>query len=348
MEDKEVVLSVRDLNVKFTLRGQILHAIRDISLDVYQGESLAIVGESGSGKSVFVKCAMGLLDANGYIDGGSILYNGMDLTKFQTDKDWLKIRGKEIAMVFQDPMTSLNPLKTIGKQIQEAVELHQGLKGKDAYQAVLEVLRDVGIDDPDRRYKQYPHEFSGGMRQRVVIAIAVACRPKILICDEPTTALDVTIQAQILELIKAMQKKYNLTTIYITHDLGVVANVADRIAVMYAGDIVELGTCDEVFYDPRHPYTWALLSSLPQLGTKDEPLYSIQGTPPNLFHEVKGDAFAPRNPKALKIDFVERPPFFEVTPTHYARTWLMDPRAPKVEPPEHVRILREKGVNRVD
>ncbi len=348
MEDKEVVLSVRDLNVKFTLRGQILHAIRGISLDVYQGESLAIVGESGSGKSVFVKCAMGLLDANGYIDGGSILYNGMDLTKFQTDKDWLKIRGKEIAMVFQDPMTSLNPLKTIGRQIQEAVELHQGLKGKDAYQAVLEVLSDVGIDDPERRYKQYPHEFSGGMRQRVVIAIAVACRPKILICDEPTTALDVTIQAQILELIKAMQKKYNLTTIYITHDLGVVANVADRIAVMYAGDIVELGTCDEVFYDPRHPYTWALLSSLPQLGTKDEPLYSIQGTPPNLFHEVKGDAFAPRNPKALKIDFVERPPFFEVTPTHYARTWLMDSRAPKVEPPEHVRILREKGVNRVD
>ena len=347
MEDKKVVLSVKDLNVKFTLRGQVLHAIRGISLDVYQGESLAIVGESGSGKSVFVKCAMGLLDANGYIDGGSILYNGMDLTKFQTDKDWLKIRGKEIAMVFQDPMTSLNPLKTIGKQIQEAVELHQGLKGKDAYKAVLEVLSDVGIDDPERRYKQYPHEFSGGMRQRVVIAIAVACRPKILICDEPTTALDVTIQAQILELIKAMQKKYDLTTIYITHDLGVVANVADRIAVMYAGDIVELGTCDEVFYDPRHPYTWALLSSLPQLGTKDEPLYSIQGTPPNLFHEVKGDTFAPRNPKALKIDFVERPPFFEVTPTHYARTWLMDPRAPKVEPPEHVRILREKGVNRV-
>ena len=347
MEDKKVVLSVKDLNVKFTLRGQILHAIRGISLDVYQGESLAIVGESGSGKSVFVKCAMGLLDANGYIDGGSILYNGMDLTKFQTDKDWLKIRGKEIAMVFQDPMTSLNPLKTIGKQIQEAVELHQGLKGGDAYKAVLEVLSDVGIDDPERRYKQYPHEFSGGMRQRVVIAIAVACRPKILICDEPTTALDVTIQAQILELIKAMQKKYDLTTIYITHDLGVVANVADRIAVMYAGDIVELGTCDEVFYDPRHPYTWALLSSLPQLGTKDEPLYSIQGTPPNLFHEVKGDAFAPRNPKALKIDFVERPPFFDVTPTHYARTWLMDPRAPKVEPPEHVRILREKGVNRV-
>ena len=347
MDEKNVILSVRDLNVKFTLRGQVLHAIRGVSLDVHQGESLAIVGESGSGKSVFVKCAMGLLDANGFIDSGAILYNGMDLTKFRTDKDWQKIRGREIAMVFQDPMTSLNPLKTIGKQIQEAVELHQGLRGKAAYEAVLEVLTDVGIDDPQRRYKQYPHEFSGGMRQRVVIAIAVACRPRILICDEPTTALDVTIQAQILELIKAMQKKYDLTTIYITHDLGVVANVADRIAVMYAGDIIELGKCDEVFYDPRHPYTWALLSSLPQLGVKNEPLYSIQGTPPNLFHEVKGDAFAPRNPKALKIDFVERPPFFEVTPTHFARTWLMDPRAPKVEPPEYVRVLREKGVNRV-
>ena len=341
-----VILSIQDLHIKFTLRGQVLHALRGVSLDVYQGESLAIVGESGSGKSIFVKSTMGLLDANGFIDGGSIMYNGEDLTKNKTDKDWLSIRGKEIAMVFQDPMTSLNPLKTIGKQVQEAVELHQGLKGEAAYKAVLEALTDVGIDDPERRYKQYPHELSGGMRQRVVIAIAVACRPKILICDEPTTALDVTIQAQILELIKAMQKKYNLTTIYITHDLGVVANVADRIAVMYAGDLVEIGTCDEVFYDPKHPYTWALLSSLPQLGVKNEPLYSIQGTPPNLFKEVKGDAFAPRNPKALKIDFMERPPFFEVTATHKARTWLLDKRAPKVEPPEHIRTLREKGVNR--
>ena len=342
-----MILSIKDLNVKFTLRGQVLHAIRGVSLDVHQGESLAIVGESGSGKSVFVKCSMGLLDANGFIESGSIDYNGTELTNYKTDKDWMKIRGKEIAMVFQDPMTSLNPLKTIGKQIQEAVELHQGLKGEAARKAVLEVLTDVGISDPARRYKQYPHEFSGGMRQRVVIAIAVACRPKILICDEPTTALDVTIQAQILHLIKQMQKKYDLTCIYITHDLGVVANVADRIAVMYAGDIVEIGRCDEVFYDPKHPYTWALLSSLPQLGIKNEPLYSIQGTPPNLFHEVKGDAFAPRNPKAQKIDFIKRPPYFDVTATHKARTWLLDPRAPKVEPPEHVRTLREKGVNRI-
>jgi len=339
----DVILSVQNLDVKFTLRGQVLHAIRGVSLDVYQGESLAIVGESGSGKSVFVKTFMGLLDGNGYIDSGHIYYGGRDLTENRTDRDWLKIRGKEIAMVLQDPMTSLNPLKTIGKQIQEAVELHQGLRGAAARAAALEALSDVGIDEPERRYRQYPHEFSGGMRQRVVIAIAAACRPKILICDEPTTALDVTIQAQILELIKAMQKKYALTTIYITHDLGVVANVADRIAVMYAGDIIEVGSCDEVFYDPRHPYTWALLSSLPQLGVKGEALYSIQGTPPNLFHEVKGDAFAPRNPQALKIDFVERPPFFDVSPTHKARTWLLDPRAPKVQPPEHIRALREKG-----
>ena len=344
--EKNVILSIQDLKVKFTLRGQLLRAIRGVSLDVYEGESLAIVGESGSGKSVFVKSTMGLLDANGFISGGHIYYDGKDLTEYKTDKDWLKIRGKEIAMVFQDPMTSLNPLKTIGKQIQEAVELHQGLRGQAAYKAVLEVLNDVGIDDARRRYKQYPHEFSGGMRQRVVIAIAVACRPKILICDEPTTALDVTIQAQILELIKAMQVKYKLTCIYITHDLGVVANVADRIAVMYAGDIVEVGTCDEVFYDPKHPYTWALLSSLPQLGVKGEDLYSIQGTPPNLFYKIHGDAFAPRNPKALKIDFIKRPPFFEVSPTHKARTWLLDPRAPQVEPPEHIRVLREKGVNR--
>lgn len=295
MEDKKVVLSVKDLNVKFTLRGQILHAIRGISLDVYQGESLAIVGESGSGKSVFVKCAMGLLDANGYIDGGSILYNGMDLTKFQTDKDWLKIRGKEIAMVFQDPMTSLNPLKTIGKQIQEAVELHQGLKGKDAYKAVLEVLSDVGIDDPERRYKQYPHEFSGGMRQRVVIAIAVACRPKILICDEPTTALDVTIQAQILELIYKLRSEFNMAVLLITHDLGVVSEVADRVVVMYCGQVVEEGEKFELFEHPLHPYTLGLLRSIPRLEEQNAGrLYMIKGSVPNPLNMPAGCPFSDR------------------------------------------------------
>lgn len=340
MESPEKILSINDLVIQFNLRGRTLTAIREASLDLYKGESLAVVGESGSGKSVFTKSFMGLLDKNGWVESGTILYKGQDLAKYKTEKEWLKIRGKEIAMVFQDPMTSLNPLKTIGKQVQEAIELHQGLRGEEAKKAVYEILTDVGISEPEKRYKQYPFEFSGGMRQRVVIAIAVACHPEILICDEPTTALDVTIQAQILQLLKAMQDKYSLTIIYITHDLGVVAHVADRVAVMYAGDIIEIGTADEVFLDPQHPYTWALLSSLPQLGEKGEPLYSIQGTPPNLFKEVKGDAFAPRNPKALKIDFVHRPPYFEVSPTHKAKTWLLDPRAPKIEKPKSIETIR--------
>ncbi|HIU31379.1 MAG TPA: ABC transporter ATP-binding protein [Candidatus Caccousia avistercoris] len=340
MENQEIILSVKDLEIKFDLRGQRLNAIRGVSLDLYKSESLAIVGESGSGKSVLVKSLMGLLDANGCISGGQILYGGQDLASFTNESQWLSVRGKEIAMVLQDPMTSLNPLKTIGAQIMEALTLHRGLAGAEAKAAAVEILRDVGIPEPERRAGQYPHEFSGGMRQRVVIAIAVACRPKILICDEPTTALDVTIQAQILHLLKDLKEKYDLTTVYITHDLGVVANVADRIAVMYAGDIVEIGTCEEVFYSPKHPYTWALLSSLPQLGVKGEDLYSIQGTPPNLFQPIAGDAFAPRNPQALKIDFVKRPPYFEVSPTHKARTWLLDPRAPKIDPPAHIQKLR--------
>ncbi len=344
--ENDVILSVRDLNVKFTLRGKVLHAIRDVSLDIYRGESIAIVGESGSGKSVFTKTFMGLLDANGFIPSGEILYEGKELTKLKKEKDWRKIRGGEIAMIMQDPMTSLNPLKTIGEQIAEAVRLHQpDVKGKEAIgQKVLQYLEDVGIQDGERRVKQYPHEFSGGMRQRVVIAIALACRPKVLICDEPTTALDVTIQAQIINLLKELKEKYQLTIIFITHDLGVVANIADRVAVMYAGNFVEIGKAEEIFYDPRHPYTWALLSSLPQLGEKGEDLFTIKGTPPNLFKEVVGDAFAPRNPRALKIDYVQEPPFFEVSPTHKAKTWLLDPRAPKVEPPEAIKNLKHMEV----
>ena len=343
MDQKEIILSVKDLEVQFSLRGQILTAIRGISLDVFKGESLAIVGESGSGKSVFTKTFMGMLDKNGKVTKGEIHYKGQDLAKFTTTEEWRKIRGREIAMVCQDPMTSLNPLKTVGKQIQEAVELHQGLKGREAKEKTIEYLNDVGIPYPERRYKQYPHEFSGGMRQRAVIATAMACNPEILICDEPTTALDVTIQAQIIELLRDMQKKYDLTIIYITHDLGVVAKVADRVAVMYAGDIVEIGTAYEVFYNAKHPYTWALLSSLPQLGIKGEPLYSIKGTPPNLFKKVEGDAYAPRNPYALKIDHLIRPPYFDVSPTHKVRTWLLDERAPKMEPPETIRRMMDKG-----
>lgn len=337
--DREIILSAKEVDVKFKVRGRVLNAIRGISLDLYKGESIAIVGESGSGKSVFTKTFMGLLESNGYINTGSIMYKGMDLAKFKTNKEWQAIRGKEIAMVSQDPMTSLNPLKVVGKQIQEAIELHRGLKGAEAKRLAIELLEDVGIANPEKRYNQYPHEFSGGMRQRVVIAIAIGCNPKILICDEPTTALDVTMQAQILDLLKNIQKQYKLTIVFITHDLGVVANVADRVAVMYAGDIVEVGLVEEIFYNAKHPYTWALLSSLPQLGVKGEELYSINGTPVNLYKEIKGDAFAYRNPRALKIDFEIAPPYFEVSKTHKAKTWLLDPRAPKVEYPKSLKRL---------
>ena len=340
--EKKPILSAKDVEITFSLRGNKLNAIRKCSLDLYDGETLAIVGESGSGKSVFTKTFVGMLDGNGSITGGSIMYDGKDLAKFKKEKEWMTIRGKKIAMVMQDPMTSLNPLKKVGKQIQECIELHQGLKGAVAKKATLQILEKVGIPYPEMRYNQYPHEFSGGMRQRVVIAIAVACRPQILICDEPTTALDVTIQAQILELIRNLQAEYHMSVIYITHDLGVEANVADRVAVMYAGQIVEVGKVDEIFYDARHPYTWALLSALPQLGVKGEALPTIDGTPPNLFNKIKGDAFAPRNRQALAIDFEEEPPYFEVSETHKAKTWYLDPRAPKIEPPKSVQQLRQK------
>ena len=332
--DRQPIISAKDVEITFSLRGKKLNAIRKCSLDLYDGETLAIVGESGSGKSVFTKTFVGMLDVNGKITGGSIMYEGRDMTKF-TEKDWLGVRGKKIAMVMQDPMTSLNPLKKIGKQIQESIEHHQGLKGAEAKKAAIEMLAKVGIPDPERRYEQYPHEFSGGMRQRVVIAIALSCDPDLLICDEPTTALDVTIQAKILELIRSIQKERGISVIYITHDLGVVAKVADYVDVMYAGKIVETGTIDEIFYDPRHPYTWGLLSAMPDLDTADERLYTIPGSPPNLLHEKAGDAFAPRNKYALEIDDEIDPPMFKISDTHFAATWLLDPRAPKVEmPPE--------------
>ena len=339
---KEPILSAKDVEIQFSLRGRMLKAIRRCSLDLYDGETLAIVGESGSGKSVFTKSFLGMLDANGSIVGGSIMYDGKDISKYKSEKEWMTIRGKKISMVMQDPMTSLNPLKKVGKQIQEAIELNQGVKGEKAKEMAIEMLRKVGIPMPEQRYNQYPHEFSGGMRQRVVIAIAVACNPQILICDEPTTALDVTIQAQILDLIRSLQKEMGMTVVYITHDLGVVANVADRVAVMYAGQIVEFGTVNEIFYDSWHPYTWALLSSLPQLGVKGEELPTIDGAPPNLFNEIKGDAFAPRNRQALAIDFEEEPPYFEVSPTHKVKSWYLDPRAPKIEQPKAIKMLREK------
>lgn len=575
MEDKKVLLSVKDLSVKFRVRGRILTAIRGISLDIYENESIAIVGESGSGKSVFTKTFAGMLDSNGFISDGQIIFSddeladtkvslnpvakkligfshkklneysklefgaeeyremieldaekrakeelseeekgkveselnslihertelfnlkqtfdpskekdkikdaaakikdydrkikelrgredelakakkqaakadtafaaeyarkkaelhakrnekikaeitpetvkrneilakeiylsvgrygivarikfifgllkalkkammmGVDLSNedirnnvfddvvfrvryldetpeklhgtcilnlanVKYAKDWMQIRGRRIATVFQDPMTSLNPIITIGKQITSIIMKHQGCSEVEARRRAIELMHKVGIPKAESRFDDYPFQYSGGMRQRIVIAIALSCQPKILICDEPTTALDVTIQAQILQLIKDLQKEFNYTTVFITHDLGVVANIADRVAVLYAGQVVELGTVEEVFYDPRHPYTWALLSSLPQLAQKNTKLYSITGTPPSLYNQITGDAFAPRNPYCLRIDTLEEPPMFKISDTHYAKTWLLDERSPKIEKPEGICNIHEK------
>ena len=344
MKKNELILSVRDLNIKFNLRGKILHAIRGIDLDVYHGEVLAIVGESGSGKSVFTKSFMGLLDSNGSITSGTIDYFGADdrqpirLSELKKEKDWLKVRGHEIAMIMQDPMTSLNPLKTIGDQIMEAVELHQGLKGAAAKEKTLEYLRDVGIADPEVRFKQYPHEFSGGMRQRVVIAIAVACNPQILICDEPTTALDVTIQAQILQLIRDLQKELGMSVIYITHDLGVVAELCDRVVVLYGGLVMEEAEINDLFENPLHPYTMGLLASIPGL-TKDksERLQSIPGSPPDMTKPPKGCPFASRCQFARNICAAECPPFVQVG-SRQARCWLLQPDAPAEGNPLHEKL----------
>lgn len=575
MEKKNVLLSVKDLEVKFRVRGRILSAIRGVSLDIYEDESIAIVGESGAGKSVFTKAFAGMLDSNGFVSNGSIIFNDPELSdtvvklnstawkfinsyKKQLDEnsrlelgsatyrkmlelesemrekstlsaadkekeekelhalkvkrtetfnkkqtldpakekaeikaaaaeikkldaeikalekateqkikehknavahdaayqksyqermeklkkqyaeetskdisdstkkrnetlakevylsvgrykfkkrfkmgkgliaelkkamqlgvdlnseeernqvfgnvtfrvryldenserlhgtciinlaqvkdqnDWGQIRGKKIATVFQDPMTSLNPIITIGKQITSIIMKHQDCSEVEARGKALEMMEKVGIPNAEARFDDYPFQYSGGMRQRIVIAIALSCQPKILICDEPTTALDVTIQAQILKLIKDLQKEYHYTIVFITHDLGVVANIADRVAVLYAGQIIELATVEELFYDPRHPYTWALLSSLPQLAERNTKLYSITGTPPSLYNKIVGDSFAPRNPYCLKIDTLAEPPMFKVTETHYAKTWLLEPNAPKVEKPEIIQDIHEK------
>ncbi len=575
MENKKVLLSVRDLDVKFRVRGRILSAIRGISLDIYENESIAIVGESGSGKSVFTKTFAGMLDENGFIANGDIIFNDdlsetyvnndargmqlmdeavrslnentkleagsdiynrmealrrekeeravlsaeedeklsaeidrmvfdrteknnyrmtldskkdkeeikalgleikdmdkaikakqdekkaiirqrresakndteynnrfnarmarleeeyksavsgdvseekvarneliakeiylsigrysgskrnkalkalleqlkkamqagkdlsdpevrrsvfdrevlyvryidedderlhgeamLNLAKIKYADDWTKIRGNRIATVFQDPMTSLNPIITIGKQISSVILKHnKDVSEVEARAMAIELMKKVGIPNAEGRYEDYPFQYSGGMRQRIVIAIALSCHPKILICDEPTTALDVTIQAQILRLIKDLQKEYKYTIVFITHDLGVVANVADRVAVMYAGQIIEVGTCEEVFYDPKHPYTWALLSSLPQLAQSGDELFSITGTPPSLYNKIVGDAFAPRNPYCLKIDTLEEAPMFKVTDTHYAKTWLLDPRSPKIDKPRIIKDIHSK------
>ena len=351
---KEQVLSVRDLDITFKTTAGPVHAIRGVNIDLYKGETVALVGESGSGKSVTMKAAMGILAQNAIVNSGSIQFSyhhadgspeTVDL--LQKDKKWIRrhINGKRIAMVFQDPMTSLDPTMPIGKQIMEGMLWHYKMPKDAAYKKAVQLLEEVGITDAEKRMKSYPHQLSGGMRQRVVIAIALACDPDLLICDEPTTALDVTIQAKILELIRSIQRERGISVIYITHDLGVVAKVADYVDVMYAGKIVETGTIDEIFYEPRHPYTWGLLSAMPDLDTADDRLYTIPGSPPTRLQEKQGDAFAPRNHYALNIDDEVDPPMFKISDTHYAATWLLDPRAPKVDmPPELAqRIARMRA-----
>lgn len=353
--EKEKILDIKDLSISFQTSAGEVRAIRGVDLTLYKGETLAIVGESGSGKSVTVKAVMGILSGNETINSGTIMFRHTDETGEVTE-DLLKLKKKEmrrringrhIAMVFQDPMTSLNPTMSVGAQIMEGMIYHFNTPRKEAHEKAVNLLKLVGISDPEKRMKNYPHQLSGGMRQRVVIAIALACDPELLICDEPTTALDVTIQAKILELIKDIQKKTGISVIYITHDLGVVAKVADDVAVMYAGKIIERGTTEEIFYDPRHPYTWGLLSAMPDLEVRDDVLYTIPGSPPNLLKKVEGDAFAPRNIYALNIDFKKEPPMFKVSDTHYAATWLLHEAAPKVEMPAQlktrIRAMLEEG-----
>ncbi len=356
---QDKILEVRDLSINFRTQQGILKAVREVSFDLYRGETLAIVGESGSGKSVTSRAIIGILAGNSIHAGGQIYYHSSDvrkLRKFQEmlesedkaeesqavidlmtipEDDFHQLRGTKISMIFQDPMSSLNPIMRVGKQISEALYLKLGVDKEEAKERALELMREVGIPEPEKRFTQYPFQFSGGMRQRIVIAIALANNAEILICDEPTTALDVTTQAQILELINRIKKERNLSVIFITHDLGVVANMADRVAVMYAGKIVEYGESREIFYDPRHPYTWSLLSAMPDLEAdkSEESLFVIPGTPPDMHFPPKGDAFAARNRYALEIDFEARPPMFKVSETHYAATWLEHPDAPKVDMP---------------
>lgn len=356
-EASKTILDIKNLDISFKTNAGVVHAIRGVNLDLCEGETVAIVGESGSGKSVTMKAAMGLLDSNATVNSGEILYTYTDEKGQEVTVDLLRlpqkqlrqqINGQRIAMVFQDPMTSLDPTMTIGKQIMEGMFLHKNMERDAARARAIELLELVGIPDAEKRFKNYPHQLSGGMRQRVVIAIALSADPEILICDEPTTALDVTIQARILELIMDIQKKMKLSVIYITHDLGVVAKVADYVNVMYAGKIVEVGNVNEIFYEPKHPYTWGLLSAMPDLDTDDDRLYSIPGSPPNLLHEPRGDAFAARNQFALAIDEKAEPPLFQVSRTHFAATWLLHPDAPKIEMPKELEARLERARKEVE
>jgi oligopeptide transport system ATP-binding protein len=350
------ILDISDLAVNFVANKRTVHALRGVDLRLYRGHTLALVGESGSGKSVTARAVMGLLAKNGTIERGSIRLRftekgtdyDVDLLQLPRREVRRRVNGKHVAMVFQDPMTSLDPTMTIGKQLTEGLRLHKGLSRAEALTRAAELLELVGIDNPTRRLKNYPHQLSGGMRQRVVIAIAISCNPDVLICDEPTTALDVTIQSKILELIRDLQYRLGLSVIYITHDMGVVAKIADEVSVMYAGRIVERGTVEDIFYDPRHPYTWGLLLSIPQSDREgDAQLYTIPGQPPKIVDEISGDPFAPRNAYALHIDHRLEAPLFKVSETHYAATWLLHENAPETKMPaelaERIQSMLEEG-----
>ena len=355
-DKKDKVLSIRDLNISFETASGRVKAIRGVRMDLFKGETIAIVGESGSGKSVTVRAIMGILAGNGRIDSGRIEYSftnekgeraTVDMTTLSQKEIRYRFSGKHIAMIFQDPMTSLDPTMQIGKQIMEGMIIHEGISKEEAKKRAIDLLAEVGIENPEKRFKEYPHQLSGGMRQRVVIAIALACNPDILICDEPTTALDVTIQAKILEVIKKLQVERNISVIFITHDLGVVAKVADYVDVMYAGRIIEKGSIDEIFYDPRHPYTWGLLASMPDTETNSDRLYAIPGTPPDLLKPITYDAFAPRNEYALAIDYKAEPPMFNVGGQHRVASWLCDERSPRAEMPavlkDRIERMREES-----
>ena len=355
MGDSRTVLEVRNLDLSFRMPTGDVHAIRGVDFRLERNEVVALVGESGCGKSITVKSIMGILPENAVIHSGEVIYSSedgnVDLLKQKPSWRQKHINGANIAMVFQDPMTSLNPTMTIGAQIILSIRSHDKITKKEAYARSVELLREVGITDPDRTMKQYPHQLSGGMRQRVVIAIALSCNPRVLICDEPTTALDVTIQDRILDLIQKIQQSRGISVIFITHNLGVVAKIADYVGVMYAGKIIEYGTVFDIFYNPRHPYTWGLLSAVPEVSDDKGDLYSIPGTPPNLAEEIVGDAFAPRNPYAMAVDFKAEPPVFQLSKTHYVRSWLADERAPKVEMPdalkERIEHMRQEGIGYV-
>lgn len=329
----DTILQLKNLSVSFTTDQGEVEAIRDVSLTLQKGETLAIVGESGCGKSVLCRAILKLLSPKACIKQGTILAENKDITHF-SESQMQALRGSFFSMIFQDPMLSLNPTMPIGEQIIEAILQHKKMSKQEAKKQALELLTLVGLDEPLQRFYLQPHFFSGGMRQRCVLAIALASKPQILFADEPTTALDVTMQTQILSLLQTLQKKLSLSILFVSHDLGVVAQIADRVAIMYAGKIVELGTAKEIFHDPRHPYTWGLLSAQPYFAQRGSKLFHIPGTPPNLLNPPPGDAFAVRNAYALKKDYKEMPPFYKITDTHSAATWLLDPRASKVMPPK--------------